>query len=69
MLNVRGFYGFYDDKGKQHFIRYSANEKGFLYSNGEPFDSSYGPPTVESTLFGENYRKMNEKMRRLSRRQ
>lgn len=52
VLNKRGFYSYYDDKGKRHFIRYSANEKGFLYHEGEPFfDSSQGRPTVENTLF------------------
>jgi hypothetical protein len=56
VLNVRGFYGFNDDKGKRHFVRYFANEKGFLFHEGEPyFDSSLqGIPTVENTLFDED---------------
>ena len=57
-LNVRGFYGFNDEKGMRHFTRYSANEKGFLFNKGEPFfDSSQGfLPTVQNTLFDGDYR-------------
>lgn len=59
VLNVRGFYGFNDDKGKRHFVRYSANEKGFLFHEGKPYyDSSLqGLPTVENTLFDEETKK------------
>ncbi|KAL7048236.1 hypothetical protein ACKWTF_003280 [Chironomus riparius] len=52
ILNVRGFYGFYDDRGERHFVRYSADENGYRYQQGEPyFDYTDGPPTVENTLF------------------
>jgi len=54
ILNVRGFYGFYDDRGERHFVRYSADKNGFRYQQGEPyFDYTDGPPTVENTLFDE----------------
>lgn len=64
-LNVRGFYGYYDENGKRYFTRYSANEKGYQYENGEPyFDSINGAlPTVENTIFGDQKkrsRNMNE---------
>jgi hypothetical protein len=58
ILNVHGFYGFYDNEGERHFRRYLANEKGFQLQEGEPFfDSSNGPPTVENTLFDSLFKK------------